>query len=206
LNQNHPSVRILKTASKRESDESLIEAVLGGDTGQFALLVTRHQQRIMRFIHRYEYNTHDAQDLAQETFLQAFRALHGFNCQSRFLTWLTGIAFNLVKNHLSRNPTKHHVHLDIDELSEGLSGNAGDDPARECERSQLLHAIERAVAVLPQEMRDALVLVAAEELSYEEAAATLNVPVGTLKSRLCRARMQLADALREHRLEARARN
>ncbi len=189
-----------------ESDNVLIETVLGGNTEKFALLVTRYQQRIMRFILKYEYNIHDAQDLAQETFLQAFRALHGFNCQSRFLTWLTGIAFNLVKNHLSRNPTKHHVHLDIDELSEGLSGNADDDPARECERSQLLRAMERAVTALPQEMQDVLVLVAAEELSYDEAAATLNVPVGTVKSRLCRARMQLADALRAHRFEERAAN
>jgi RNA polymerase sigma-70 factor (ECF subfamily) len=182
-----------------ESDEALIGAVLGGETERFALLVTRHQERVMRFILKYEYNANDAQDLAQETFLQAFRALPSFNCQSRFSTWLTGIAFNLLKNHISRTPTKHHVHLDIDEQPDGACGFAGNDPAREHERSQLLRAMERAVAALPQEMRDAIVLVASEGLSYDEAAATLSVPVGTLKSRLCRARMQLADALREHR-------
>ncbi len=126
--------------------------------------------------------------------------------QSRFSTWLTGIAFNLIKNQISRTPTKHHIHLDIDEMPEETCGIADGDPARECERSQLLHAMERAVAALPQEMREALVLAAAEELSYDEAAATLNVPVGTLKSRLCRARIQLADALREHRAEERSKN
>lgn len=182
-----------------ESDKALIAAVLGGDTGQFALLVARYQGRIMRFILKYEHNTHDAQDLAQETFLQAFRALPGFNRQSRFSTWLTGIAFNLIKNHISRTPTKHHVHLCIDGQPDGACGFAADDPTREYERSQLLRAMERAVEALPEEMRDAIVLVAAEGLNYDEAAATLGVPVGTLKSRLSRARIQLADALREHR-------
>lgn len=183
-----------------ESDEALLGAVLGGQTERFALLVTRYQERIMRFILKYEYNVNDAQDLAQETFLQAFRALPGFNGQSRFPTWLTGIAFNLLKNHISRTPAKRHVHLDIDEQPDGACGFAGDDPAREYERSQLLRALERAVAALPQQMRDAIVLVASEGLSYDEAAATLGVPVGTLKSRLCRARTQLADALREYRV------
>ena len=102
-------------SSDIESDEAVIEAVLGGERERFALLVTRHQQRVMRFILKYEYNVDDAQDLAQETFLQAFRSLPSFNGQSRFPTWLTGIAFNLLKNHISRTPTKRHIHLDIDE-------------------------------------------------------------------------------------------
>ena len=190
----------MESSADIESDQALIKAVLGGKTEQFALLVTRYQERVIRFILKYEYNVHDAQDLAQETFLQAFRALPSFNCQSRFSTWLTGIAFNLLKNHISRTPTKRHVHLDIDEQPEGVFGFVGDDPAREYERSELLRATQQALTALPQEMRDAIVLVASEGLSYDEAAAMLNVPVGTLKSRLCRARMQLADALREHRI------
>lgn len=185
--------------SDTESDEALIRAVLGGERERFALLVTRHQQRVMRFILKYEYNLDDAQDLAQETFLQAFRALPSFNGQSRFSTWLTGIAFNLIKNHISRTPTKRHLHLDIDEQPDGACGFAH-DPAQEYQHSQLLIAMERAVAALPVEMRDAIVLVAGDGLSYNEAAATLDIPVGTLKSRLCRARMQLADALCEYRV------
>lgn len=190
----------MANSSGQESDEALIEAVLGGETERFAPLVTRYQGRILRFILKYEYNANDAEDLQQETFLQAFRTLPSFNYQSRFSTWLTGIAFNLIKNHISRSPTKRHVHLDLDEQPDNVCGCTDDDPARQYERSQLLRAIERAVAALPMEMRDALVLVAAEELSYDEAAATLSVPVGTLKSRLCRARLQLADALREYRV------
>lgn len=180
-------------------DEALIQAVLDGDTDRFSLLVTRHQVRVMRFILKYEYNTHDAQDLAQEAFLQAFRALPSFNHRARFSTWLTSIAFNLIKNHISRSPTKQHVHLDMDEQVESPSDAASDDPALEYENKQLHAAMGLAVAALPPHMRDAIVLVAGEGLSYEEAANTLAVPVGTVKSRLCRARVQLADALRAYR-------
>ena len=185
--------------SNKAPDEALIAAVIGGGTERFALLVTRYQVRVTRFILRYEYNADDAEDLAQETFLQAFRALPGFNCQSRFSTWLTGIAFNLLKNHIGRTPTKRHTHLDHDEQPEDACGVAAADPAREYAHGQLLRAMERAVAALPEEMRDAIVLVAAEGLSYGEAAAMLGVPTGTLKSRLCRARMQLVGALQEYR-------
>lgn len=181
-------------------DEALIQAVLDGDTDRFSLLVTRHQVRVMRFILKHEYNTHDAQDLAQETFLQAFRSLPSFNQYARFSTWLTGIAFNLIKNHISRSPTKQHVHLDMDEQAENPSDVASDDPALGYENRQLHAAMGLAVAALPPHMRDAIVLVAGEGLSYEEAANTLAVPVGTVKSRLCRARVQLADALRAYRV------
>jgi RNA polymerase sigma-70 factor (ECF subfamily) len=188
------------TAQEIPSDAALIAAVLGGDTEQFSLLVTRHQQRVMRFILRYEYNTHDAQDLAQETFLQAFRGLSGFHAEARFSTWLTGIAFNLLKNHISRSPTKQYLHLDIEEQAEGECSVASDNPAQAYERNQLLSAMERAVAALAPSMRDPLVLVASEGMSYEEAADLLKLPIGTLKSRLCRARLQLADDLRAFRV------
>ena len=182
-------------------DSALIASVLGGNTERFAPLVTRYQQRVMRFILKYEHNVQDAQELAQETFLQAFRALPSFNSQSRFSTWLTGIAFNLLKNHLSRSPTKQHLHLDIDEQPDGMCDLAGSNPADAYASRQLLLAMDHAVAALPGQMRDAILLVASEGLSYEEAAVTLNVPVGTVKSRLCRARIQLADALREYRVQ-----
>ena len=182
-------------------DSALIASVLGGNTEGFAPLVIRYQQRVMRFILKYEHNVQDAQELAQETFLQAFRALPSFNSQSRFSTWLTGIAFNLLKNHLSRSPTKQHLHLDIDEQPDGMCDLAGSNPADAYASRQLLLAMDHAVAALPGQMRDAIFLVASEGLSYEEAAVTLNVPVGTVKSRLCRARIQLADALREYRVQ-----
>lgn len=181
-------------------DESLIKAVLEGNTVCFTPLVTRYQTRVLRFILKYEYNTHDAQDLAQETFLQAFRALPSFHHRARFSTWLTGIAFNLIKNHISRTPTKRHVHTEFDAQPESASESAGDNPASDYENKQLLAAMAQAVAALPLHMRDAIVLVASEGLSYEEAALTLAVPVGTVKSRLCRARVQLADALSMYRV------
>ncbi|MDP3253658.1 MAG: sigma-70 family RNA polymerase sigma factor [Hydrogenophaga sp.] len=195
-----PGSSVVHLADFQPDDASLIRLVLSGDTEQFAPLVRRYQERVRRFILKYEYNTHDAQDLAQETFLQAFRALPSFNHQARFSTWLTGIAFNLLRNHISRTPSKRHIHLDIDDQLDAASGVASHDPARDYENHQLLGAMERAVAALSPPMRDAIVLVASEGLSYEEAAQTLGVPVGTVKSRLCRARGQLADALRIHRL------
>lgn len=181
-------------------DVALITAVLDGETACFSPLVTRYQTRVMRFILKYEYNTHDAQDLAQETFLQAFRALPSFNHQARFSTWLTGIAFNLLKNHISRTPTKQYAHVDIDDQPEGASDSSHSDPARVYESRQLHAAMAQAMSVLPSHMRDALMLVASEGLSYEEAADVLEVPVGTIKSRVCRARVQLADALRVYRV------
>jgi len=190
-------------AQDEPDDAALITAVLDGETACFSPLVIRYQTRVMRFILKYEYNTHDAQDLAQETFLQAFRALPSFNHQARFSTWLTGIAFNLIKNHISRTPTKQHVHLDFDEQPEGERGFSRDNPAHDYENKQLLAAMAQAVAALPQHMRDAIVLVASEDLSYEEAAHTLGVPVGTVKSRLCRARVQLADTLSAYRVASR---
>lgn len=183
------------------SDEGVIAAVLGGDTECFALLVVRHQERVMRFILKYEYNTHDAQDLAQETFLQAFRALSSFHSQARFSTWITGIAFNLLKNHIGRSPTKRYVHLDIDDQAESQNRVASDNPARTYERNQLLLALERAIAALAPPLRDVLELVVSEGMRYEEAADLLQLPIGTLKSRLCRARVQLAHALRAFRGE-----
>jgi RNA polymerase sigma-70 factor (ECF subfamily) len=181
------------------SDEVLIAAVLGGDTERFALLVVRYQARVMRFILKYEYNAHDAQDLAQETFLQAFRGLSSFQAQARFSTWITGIAFNLLKNHISRNPSKRYVHLDIAEQIETEGRAASDNPAQAYEHHQLLQAMECAIVALAPDLREALVLVVSEGMSYEEAAAVLELPIGTLKSRLCRARVQLAAKLRAFR-------
>ncbi len=180
------------------SDEALIKQILCGDKEPFARLVIRHQQRVLRFILKYEHNVDDAEDLAQETFLQAFRALPSFNYQSRFSTWLTGIAFNLIKNHINRTPTKQYAHVDIDEQQERI-GAVADNPVEECERSQMFAAMAQAFDALPVEMRDAMALVVSAGLSYDEAATTLGLPVGTLKSRLCLARLQLADGLREYR-------
>lgn len=181
------------------SDEALIKQILCGDKEQFSLLVIRHQQRVLRFILKYEHNVDDAEDLAQETFLQAFRALPSFNYQSRFSTWLTGIAFNLIKNHINRTPTKQYAHVDIDEQQERI-GAVADNPAEEYERSQMFAAMTQAFDALPVEMRDAMALVVSAGLNYDEAATTLGLPVGTLKSRLCRARLQLTDTLGEYRL------
>ena len=185
-------------AGDAADDDRHIADVLGGDTERFAPLVVRSQQRVQRFIQKYEYNSRDVQDLAQETFLQAFRSLPSFNGQSRFSTWLISIAFNLLKNHLSRSPAKHHVHLDIDEQPESASHFADIDPERLYESRQILAALQSAIALLPLQMHDAVVLVAIEGLSYEEAAQAMGVPIGSVKSRLCRARVQLAQALLVH--------
>lgn len=192
--------RVMSASDAEPDDAVLISAVLSGDIERFAPLVTRYQPRVMRFIRQYEHNVQDAQDLAQETFFQAFRALPSFNGRSRFSTWLTGIAFNLLKNHISRSPTKQHVHLDMDDQPDGVIEFSSGNPAQAYESSELLRAMERAVAALPHQMRDAVVLVVSEGLSYEEAAEALEVPVGTLKSRLCRARQKLVDTLRDYRI------
>ena len=180
------------------SDDALIHAVIDGDTESFALLVARYQNRIMHFTLKYEHNIHDAEDLVQETFLQAFRVLSSFKSRARFSTWLTGIAYNLIKNHITRTPGKLYEQPDIDDMVENM-GHSDNGPSQEYELSQMRRATATAIAQLPQDKRDVFILVVSEGLSYDEAAMMLDIPVGTLKSRLCRARLQLANVLCEYR-------
>ena len=159
----------------------------------FRSLVEAHGARLHRFIIKNIGNSTDAEDLAQQAFMEAVRSYETFKGQSELSTWLYGIAMNLVRNHLSRAPHRRYEFTDESELAE-LEGDTL-SPAQAAEQAQHMRHLEGAMAELPESMRDILLMVAVDELSYEDAAALLTVPVGTVRSRLSRARSALRAKL-----------
>lgn len=155
----------------------------------FRDLVAQHKDRLYRFVLRHIGHATEAEELAQMAFVEAARTYESFRGESQLSTWLYGIAMNLVRNHLSRSPQRLYRFEDEDSL-EGLPA-AGADPEQQHEMTQLVRLLEAELAELMPEMREVLLLVALDDLSYEEAAALLSVPIGTVRSRVSRARSHL---------------
>lgn len=181
--------RSLETGADSESTPPMDEQSLAQRDALFQTLVQAHGARLQRFIIKNIGNASDAQDLAQQAFLEAVRSYSSFKGQSELSTWLYGIAMNLVRNHLSRAPQRRYEFTDDSALAE----MAGDvlAPDEEAEQSERMRHLQLALEDLPESMRSILLLVAVEEMSYEAAAALLTVPVGTVRSRLSRARAAL---------------
>lgn len=159
----------------------------------FRTLVQAHGVRLHRFIIKNIGHSTDAEDLAQQAFLEAVRSYQSFKGQSELSTWLYGIAMNLVRNHLSRAPHRRYDFGSDDELAEMATESP--TPAQRLEQTQHMNHLQSALAELPQAMREILLMVGVDELSYEDAAAMLTVPVGTVRSRLSRARTALRTKL-----------
>lgn len=177
----------MMTLAREWCDGDVVQRVLAGDSRAFACLVERHQQQVYRFIRRQVPSAGVAEDLAQETFLQAYRVLVSFRGQARFSTWLLGIARNIVLNFMNRD-WRAHDQADDDT---GDCGDSSQDPARLALRDEALAQLQQAVDRLPSDLRQCLVLATMEDLDYNEVAALLDLAVGTVKSRLSRARAQL---------------
>ncbi|MCY0387292.1 sigma-70 family RNA polymerase sigma factor [Robbsia sp. Bb-Pol-6] len=165
----------------------------------FKQLVDSHSSRLYRFILKHIGNSSDAEELAQQTFVEAVQAYRSFRGESQLSTWLYGIAMNLVRNYLSRSPHRRHQITDesaLDDISESdIAGYAINDPERQFAQAQLFRQLDAALDELPPHMRELLMLVGIEALSYEEAAVMLTVPIGTVRSRLSRARRALTEKL-----------
>ncbi len=159
----------------------------------FRNLVQTHGTRLHRFIVKNIGNRDDAQDMTQQAFLEAVRSYETYKGQSELSTWLYGIAMNLVRNHLSRAPHRRFEFTDDSELAHIVSDGLTPDEATS--QSQRFKHLQAAMSELPESMRDVLLMVAVDELSYEEAAVLLTVPVGTVRSRLSRARTALKEKL-----------
>ncbi|WP_377007520.1 RNA polymerase sigma factor [Comamonas endophytica] len=155
----------------------------------FQSLVQAHGARLQRFIIKNIGNAGDAQDLAQQAFLEAVRSYSSFKGQSELSTWLYGIAMNLVRNHLSRAPQRRHEFTDESALSDMPADALA--PDERFEQTQRMRHLQAALEDLPESMRSILLMVAVDEMSYESAAALLTIPVGTVRSRLSRARAAL---------------
>lgn len=159
----------------------------------FRQLVADHQDRLYRFILKNIGNTTDAEELAQQAFVEAFKSFGAFRGDSQVSTWLYGIAMNLVRNYLSRAPHRNYGFEDDTALADMDSGAA--TPERRYHDSQVMRLLQRELDGLAPEMREVLLLVSIDELSYEDAAALLSVPIGTVRSRVSRARSQLRRRL-----------
>ena len=166
---------------------------------KFPELVAQHQGRVYRFLLRLVQHEADANDLAQETFLQAYRGLSQFRGNALFSTWLLGIAANLARNHNQRSPERRFAFLPYDELSESETEQYTECPSVQVAQDDQLRAVQRAVQALPDELSAPLVLVTLEGYNYVTAANILGIPLGTLKSRVNRARRELRATLSEYR-------
>lgn len=169
------------------------------DEALFRQLVHDHQHRLYRFVVKHIGWGTDAEDLTQQAFVEAAQSYASFKGASELSTWLYGIAMNLVRNHLSRAPSRRYI-FETDEVLEETSGPEP-DPCEQLSSRQSVVALQAALDELPKDMRDVLMLVALDELSYEDAAVMLSIPVGTVRSRVSRARAALRKRLAAQRID-----
>ncbi len=187
--------------SDRDIDQQLVEQVQRGDKRAFNLLVAKYERRLIRLLSRLIKDPHEVQDVAQEAFIKAYRALPTFRGESAFYTWLYRIGINTAKNHLMarnrRAPTT--TEFDNDE-AEGFEDADGlheiNTPENELMSKQIAQVVNDAMAALPEELRTAIQLREIEGLSYEDIAETMGCPIGTVRSRIFRAREAIATRLR----------
>jgi RNA polymerase sigma-70 factor (ECF subfamily) len=180
-------------------DHELVARVQRGDSKAFDLLVRKYQHRIVALIGRYVSDWSECQDVAQEAFLRAYRAMGSFRGDAQFYTWLHRIAVNTAKNHLvahgRRPPTDDIDVADAEQYDSGIRLRDNDTPERELMRQQMEQTVMRAVEALPEELRTAITLREVEGLSYEEIAARMDCPIGTVRSRIFRAREAIEQEL-----------
>ncbi|GHA69945.1 RNA polymerase sigma factor RpoE [Cognatilysobacter bugurensis] len=195
-----------------EFDHELVRRVQRGDSAAFDALVRKYQHRITSLIGRYVPDWSECQDVAQETFIRAYRALGSFRGDAQFYTWLHRIAVNTAKNHLvsqnRRPPTDDIDASDAEQFDTGARLRVTDTPEHELLRQEIERTVMRAVEALPEELRTALTLREMDGLSYDEIAERMACPIGTVRSRIFRAReaidVQLQPLL-DHTTRERAR-
>jgi len=175
-----------------DTDKELVKRVQRGDQAAFDLLYARYQSKILNLISRYVRDSEEVRDVAQEAFIKAYRALPRFRGESAFYTWLYRIAINTAKNHLvarSRRPPSADVDIeDADYRDDADNLRDSENPESALSRDQLKAAIDQALIDLPDDLRSALTLREFDGLSYEQIAEILDCPVGTVRSRIFRAR------------------
>ncbi len=185
----------------REVDPQLVERAQRGDKAAFELLVAKYQRKLVRLLSRFIRDPTEVEDVAQEAFIKAYRALPSFRGDSAFYTWLYRIGINTAKNYLvamgRRAPTVSETESADSEGSEE-SGQVPDynTPENELMSRQIAETVNRAVEDLPEELRTAITLRELEGLSYEDIATIMNCPIGTVRSRIFRAREAIAEKLR----------
>lgn len=181
-------------------DDLLVERVLKGERHCFDLLVRKYQSRIIAAVGRFVRDRTECEDIAQEVFMRAYRALASFRGDSSFYTWLFKIAVNAARNHLAANgrrPVMSDLETQIaDQMEDPTRLRDRATPEKEMMREQLERNMLDALAELPAEMRTALTLREVDGLSYEDIAKTLDCPIGTVRSRIFRGREAIDKRVR----------
>lgn len=184
----------------QQLDQELVQRVQRGDMAAFDLLVRKYQHRIVALIGRYVHDWSECQDVAQDTFMRAYRAIGNFRGDAQFYTWLHRIAVNTAKNHLvahNRRPPTDDIEVsDAEQFDSGVRLRDNDTPERELARQQIEATVMRAVDALPEELRIAITLREMDGLSYDEIAQRMGCPIGTVRSRIFRAREAIDAELR----------
>ena len=187
------------TKYREQLDEDLVLRVQRGDKSAFDLLVIKYQHKIIQLVNRYVKDPSEAQDVAQEAFIKAYRALGNFRGDSAFYTWLYRIAINTAKNYLvsrSRRSSDYQVDIQDAEAIENAPQLQGmETPERLLLNQEIIDTIKTAIEKLPEEMRTAIMLREFEGMSYEEIAEAMDCPVGTVRSRIFRAREAIDNKL-----------
>ena len=181
----------MSTENDAPTDKQLVERVKQGDKRAFDLLVKKYQHKIIGLIGRYVYDQHEAMDVAQEAFIKAYRALPNFRGDSAFYTWMYRIAINTAKNHLvarGRRPPDVDVDVADAQYFDNNALHELETPENQLFRQELERVVFQAMDRLPEDLRMALTLREFEGLSYEDIAQVMDCPVGTVRSRIFRAR------------------
>jgi len=185
---------------RKSSDQALVERVQQGDRSAFDMLVVRYQHKVVKLIMRYVRDQAEAQDVAQEAFIKAYRAIPRFRGDSAFYTWLYRIAINTAKNWLvarkRRPPTSDIDAADAEQYDLESRLKEQGTPENELLREEIKSTVFNAIADLPDDLRTAIMLRELEGMSYEDIAVTMDCPIGTVRSRIFRAREAIDEKLR----------
>lgn len=185
---------------KKVTDEELVKRVQAGDKTAFDALVRKYQHKIINLVSRYVHDSSAAQDVSQEAFIKAYRGLSSFRGDSAFYTWLYRIAINTAKNHLvSQNRRTPDYEVDAQD-AEQMGGESAlkeyATPEGELLSEEIQSAVQRTIEMLPEDLKTAITLRELEGMSYEEIAQTMGCPIGTVRSRIFRAREAIDRTLR----------
>ena len=186
---------------ERDADMVLVECVRKGDKQAFELLVLKYQRKIMRLVSFFVKDSTEAEDVVQETFIKAYRALPSFRGESAFYTWLYRIGVNSAKNHLISQKRRVQTTSDNDANDSDVSNESNNlkesnTPDSVLASKQLAEKVNEAMDSLPEDLRITISLREIDGLSYEEIADLMSCPIGTVRSRIFRAREMIANIIR----------
>ena len=191
----------LVVMSEKEKDNSLVERVQRGDKVAFEMLFTKYQRRVSRLVARFVRSEAEVEDVVQESFIKAYRALAKFRGDSAFYTWLYRIAVNTAKNHLvaaSKRPISlsQFEKNDDDDFEEDRFISDSATPEAELITKQIGEAVNKTMDELPADLREAIMLREIEGMSYEDIADAMGCPIGTVRSRIFRAREAISQKIK----------